>query len=498
MRVKTDFIWFAKITRRTFFMKLIMATALIAVIPNLLSDVVAYFKVSQTFERETGNVKLQYLHQTINAVEIVLNRIRENSRQLALSQSIKDFESFPNGGYYESIQGEIPKEDLDTLYGYLETKTNICLTINSFMLSNEFVDSVYYYDSAKYLVLTSELDGTNRQFATEAFYDYGWREAMEVKNQNPVLMNTRVTKSYSGNEKSLLSVVYKSQKNGNAIVVNLDATQIFSKIINKVNDPDEIYVVSPTGKVLFTGSEEIMHQPISRIMPGNDGLIGNTGSFVSEIDGRKMLISHSASSMLGWTFINTSEMKAITSGMASIRQTIVLSAVLLVLLSVALAYLSSRSLYRPISRLKALAGIKTPENRSEPTDELGSIGNFMQSTIHERDFYKEKLAESLPFHREQFKLSLLSRQSQCTEEFESMKSYLGVALDPYDLAVLVLSMDESLTLGTPPDRIMNDLFKIRILDVIARCPALEMNHIAVDAGIPAFRIVSITALIRST
>ncbi|UUZ96372.1 cache domain-containing protein [Paenibacillus sp. P25] len=238
---------FHKIGRKRFFIKLIMTTVLIAVLPNLLSNVVAYYKVARTFEQETGSSKLQYLNQTINAIEIVLNRIKENSNLLALNQPFQDFERFPNGGYYEGLQGELPREDLPALYGYLEAKKNAILTINSFKLSNEFVDSVYFYDSGKNLVLTSESGGTNRQFALDDFYDKDWLGALEDKKNNPVILDTRMSRPGHAAEKSLLSLVYKSNKNGNALIINLDASVIYRDLVSKLSDQDHIFAVSSDG-----------------------------------------------------------------------------------------------------------------------------------------------------------------------------------------------------------------------------------------------------------
>lgn len=105
--------WFAllgKIKRRKFFIRLILTIALIAVIPNLISDVVAYYKVSHTFEEETGRNKAQYLNQTINSMEIVLNRIKENSNLLAMNQWFQEFEKFPSGAYYEGLRGRFRRK----------------------------------------------------------------------------------------------------------------------------------------------------------------------------------------------------------------------------------------------------------------------------------------------------------------------------------------------------------------------------------------------------
>jgi two-component system response regulator YesN len=477
------FAWLNKRMRNTFFIKLIMTTALIAIIPNLLSDVVAYYKVSKTFEEETGKTKQQYLNQTRNALEIVLKRIKENSNLLALNQSFVEFEKFPNGSYYEDLQGELGKEDLPSLYGYLAAKTNTISTINTFRISNQFVDSVYYYDSSKKLVITSDNSGFNRQFELDAFYDRDWYDTLIESKEYYVLMDTRITKAYSSNEKNLLSIIYKTNKDNNAFIINLDASVIYNEIINKLNHQDDIYVVSSAGKILFYSNPASMHQHLSLILPEEKDIVGKSGSFVKDLEGKKKLISHSASPLLGWTFVNISDMEALSKGTASIKQTIVISALVLILLTLTLAYLSSRNLYRPISRLKAMIGGES-ERKTGQTDEIGTIGIFMQSAIHDRDYYKEKLDESLPFQREQFKYSLLRQHSMNLEEIESKKDYLGVDIDLDDLAVLALSLDDHHISGMERGMITNftnDLFKLRIIDKIVQSSLIQTPYYLVDA-----------------
>ncbi|UUZ85273.1 helix-turn-helix domain-containing protein [Paenibacillus sp. P26] len=174
-------------------------------------------------------------------------------------------------------------------------------------------------------------------------------------------------------------------------------------------------------------------------------------------------------------------MEALSKGTASIKQTIVGSALLLLLLSVALAYLSSRRLYLPISRLNALIGGR-PERKPGRSDEIHDIGSFVQTTIVERDFYKERLEESLPFHRERFKYSLLHPHSLTEEEVIGKLAYLGIDIDTQDLAVLLLALDGDRSLQAGGDMITSDLFSLRVIDAVESSGAPPVKHFVVDTG----------------
>ncbi|MFG1735202.1 helix-turn-helix domain-containing protein [Paenibacillus sp. 843] len=457
--------------KRKFFLKLIVTTVLITVLPSLVSNIFAYYRVSGIVEEETGNNKLQYLNQTINTLEILLNRIKENSNLLALNRSFISFENFPNGAYYEGLQGEIPEEDLPALYAYLEAKKNTFLTMNSFKLSDQFVDSVYFYDSSKNLVITSDKDRSNRQFRREDFYDKDWYDAVQTMQVNPVFLDTRTAKQYPDGDKDLLSVIYKSKKANNAIIVNLDAAMIYEDIISKLNASDDMYVVSSSGNLVFR-SQSSMTGGVQQIGLPEALQSAKSGSYSIELNGSKKLVSYSSSALLGWTFVNISDMGVYTQGTIDIKQTITYSAGALMLFSLLLSYFSSRSLYKPISRLNALAKGRSDgkiqlvsEQSNGPDDELSVIGSFVRSTIDERNYYKERLEESLPFQLERFKLSLLQRHTMSLEEIESKKDYLGLPISLHELSVFLLSIDEEMA-SNGEDMLAQDLCKIKIMDAL--------------------------------
>ncbi len=105
--------------RKSFFRRLIVTIVLITLLPNVAAAFFSYVHMKQNVEEETGNNKLQYLNQTINAFELILNRIQENSNLLVWNRAFRAFEHFPNGQYYENLHGALPKEDLTALYSYL-------------------------------------------------------------------------------------------------------------------------------------------------------------------------------------------------------------------------------------------------------------------------------------------------------------------------------------------------------------------------------------------
>lgn len=451
---------------KRFFTRLIITTALIAIIPSLLSNIVSYYKVSRTFEEESGRIKLQYINQTKNAMEMILKRIQENSNLLVLNEAILGFERFPNGRYYESLQGELQRSDLLGLYEYLEAKKKAMMTIHLFRVSNEYVHSVYFYDRKKELVLTSEHDGSMRQFHAEEFYDRTWQSMYENLGRNASVISYRKAEQDRGPDEHVLTYFYKT-KDHNAVIVNLSGSKIYGEMIQKMNDRDDIYLAAADGTILLHGDQENLNRPIQTLLSGAQEAIGKEGSFAVSDGRRKWLVSHTFSPYLGWTFINVSDFQALSEGTASIKQTIVLSAGLLLFLSFALAYVSSKSLYQPIIRLKDSIGGDFHQRNG--IDELGAIGNYMKLTVKERDYYKEKLEESLPIQREQFKWSLLHRHTIALDEIERRKAYLNIDIPSKHLAVFALAVHEDYQPAY-------DFVKLHLMEKLKQSAILNMKH----------------------
>lgn len=95
---------------------------LIAIIPSLLMGFISYSNASRSFREEIGEKNEMYLKQTTNAFEIIFKQIQDSIRQVVLNQSFQNFESYPNGIYYENLFGALKDEDLQAMYGYLRNK----------------------------------------------------------------------------------------------------------------------------------------------------------------------------------------------------------------------------------------------------------------------------------------------------------------------------------------------------------------------------------------
>lgn len=480
-----------RLKQGTFFFKLITTTALIAIVPSLLLSIISYYNVSRTFEKESGATSTQLLNQTINALEIIVNQIKNQSQQLVLNQSFRNFETFPNGYYYESILGAYDTADLPALHSYLTNKDNAIETIRLFKLSNNYVDSVYFYDRDKNLVLAIGADNQIIRSSFDEFADKNWYDALKRTELSPLFLDTRQMNAGKEAQQHVLTIIFKSNIKDNAFIINLDASMVYDQVINKINDNDDAFVVSKTGRIMLAKDEAQLGSDLGPALGGH-AFDGGHGSFKTDYRGRQVLVTYAASGVLGWTFVNAVDLEGLYRSMIYLKQVIVWSAVLLLAIAVALSLLSSRRLYRPISGITAY--LRTKLERSSvpadgPGDELNYIGRIVRSAFDERDYLLEKLEESLPYYREQFKSSLLRPHAYEAADIRAKLAYLQIELEGDHYMALVVLQDDHRARSAGNDLMRDNLFKLYALDAIEASGRKPATYIAIDADEDKLAIV---------
>lgn len=454
---------------------------LLAVVPNLLLGTISYLNVMKTFETETGTTNTRYLNQSMNALELVIKQITGNCQQLVLNPSFRNFESYPNGSYYEGLNGVYAKEDLPSLYWYIKNKTSAIESIQYFKLSNEFVDSVYYYDSNKNLVLAIKDENTIKQYSYSDFFDKDWFQTWSSKRESPLLMDPRMAIQYNGQSKEILTLLFRANQNENVFIINLDAASIYNKIINELNSRGSLFVLSGSGEVFFRQELVPEQQGIADRLPAirtNE----RSGYLRTELNGDQALITFAKSDQLDWTFVNVNSMDKLLASTKYLKRVIVYSSLLLLILTVCSALMASKRLYRPIARIVSmLAGKIGKSGEAAWNDEIHRIDDALRTTFDERDLYHRKLEESLPYYREQLKYELLRLPAAPTEAMQEKLAELSIPIGMNQLALLLITFEEQ----SPVQGAANmevPWSKVRLLEELKQGELLHRPFMTVDSG----------------
>ncbi|RAV09509.1 hypothetical protein DQG23_39435 [Paenibacillus contaminans] len=475
--------------RRRFYIKLITYTLLLSLLPVIVLSILFYHNATSVMQRELQAANANYLKQTVNALEVVINQVSNSFRQLALDKVIREFEDFPRGTYYETLAGTFMEEDLPGMYTYLDSKKRLSANLGVFKQSNEFIYSVYFYDNSKQLVMTS--DGI--EYEKEKFYDKGWDQFAESIQAYPSFMDLRSAKQIGGGSREVIPIVYTSPIAGNYMVVNLDAESIYKSFVSKLDNKSDsaFFVLSGTGKLMLYDDSNALNVKI-----GASDILQRLGtslpqSFERDYDGKRMLVSYLQSDFLGWTFVTAAALDDLYGSVSSVKGIVFLAAILLALTTVLLALITTRHIYNPIGSLMQFIKSKDQNFQNGANaahGELHMIRSSLEEAYGDRESLQVRLKESMPANQEIFVRSLLRKHSYTREEIFERMQYFGFdfALDGIMLMVVSLNEAKAAVYGGVEDENLN---KLRLVDRIEQLLPPERKRIVLELADGMFLVM---------
>lgn len=425
---------------RKFYLQLIITMICIGIIPPLLMNIAAYRNMSANFYREASENNRNYLNQTITSVEIIVNQILSSSQQLMLNGAVREFESFPRGAYFEKLQGSFDSGEMNAHYNYLKSKQNAFDHIRKFKLSNTFMVSVYLYESRSQMVYAIDSDNREISLPFDQFYDQQWFASLQQNAVSPLFTDSRRAKTGQEDSSDVLTILLRTGVLNNAVVINLEASKVYQQILDKFSSSNELYVTNQAGKIILHRDNELLNRDLRAIVEPFSPETNESGYFLtSGVDG-PIMVSFAKSQVLDWWFVNTISMDKLLQTQRYFQQTILIYSSLLVFLVILLSALSSKRLYLRFS-----------------------------SALQERDYFKEKMEESLPFYRERFKLSLLQEHSYSEMAIREKVHYLQAGVPMENPMVWLISRETD----SRRRNYSGDMDNIRLLESIKECPIMK-------------------------
>lgn len=472
--------------KRLFYYKLITYTLLVSLLPISVISPLFYHNAKQKMQQELQLAGANYLKMTVNAMEIVASNIAANFRQLSLDQVIRDFESFPLGAYYESLNGAYPDDDLLGLYNYLDRKARLLENLRALKLSNEFIWSVYYYDTSKQMVMTWDL----MQYKPESFYDPGWDQFTESIDSFPAFMEMRKAKQPDGSVKDVIPIVYMSLARGNYLVINLDAASIYNRFVSKLDNKTDsaLFVLSKAGKLMLYEKNKALSAAIeadlqTRGQPDK----ARHFSYENDYGGRNMLVTGISSDTLGWTFVTATALDDMYRSVSYIKSIIMLITFLLVVATGLLVFMTTRNIYHPIRHLLQFIRVKDAYGgaaaEGKGISELTMIRSSLEGAYEDRSSLQVRLLESMPASQEKFVRTLLRKHAIGRDEMAERLRYLDLHLELDGLMLLLIAIEPQPAESPAESAEVVDMNKLRLVDLIgsafardSRCLVVELSE----------------------
>lgn len=481
MGINIDIKWKKLVMNRYFFFKLLISTLTISIMPLLISSILSYYSSKEAIENQLYISNINYVKQTVNAVEIIMKQIDINCTQLLFDNTLKNFINYPEGLYYERIVGEFKNEDLPNLFKYIDNKRLIFERLKLFQQVNEFINSVYVYDCKKNIILVSN----GIQYTLNEFYDKSLFSIIEKNNRWPYFSEIRLIKKDYNNSQKVISIIYKLFDSDNIFIINLDVEYLNKRIIEKLDTKTKnfISVFSDTGNIILS-NEKIIDNYLIKNLINFENKIKDSDSYIKEIGRKKFMVNYIKTNIANWLFVGIIDLDDLYAGINNIIKVIIMTAVILLILTVLLAFISSKNIYKPIYSIIQLIKKRSENCTSEinnnskdmSTGEISFISGSLVNAYKEKELLQNKLIETLPVFKERFLYSLTRSNfydSLSYNDIIEKIDFLGVKISIKKLLLLILEIERFQISETDVEK--NCFEKLRIIEILRKKISLRYN-----------------------
>ncbi|SDD03777.1 Helix-turn-helix domain-containing protein [Paenibacillus sp. UNCCL117] len=306
---------------------------------SLVILAVSYILYVQFMEIEKRNI-YAYSEESLSQISTTADNMLENAK-MAISQILLD--------------KEITRVFYQTETDPLELK-RIGDRIN-LIGSMPFLHSVYLYNSKLDLFYTNQQALIN----SAGFQDQGIVELLKdfdpSRNLKPI---TRVIKNstvFANMDYNVYTFIYTESMgpgSNNSIILNITDTWM----INAISAMDKsreggIFIMDSGGVLVSSIYKDQILSNVSRqefaqqILQSGD----SSGHFIGDVDGTRSLVTYASSDALGWKFVRYTPYEDAMKEINRIRSRTILIALAVLLAGLALAYVTSRRLNRPVEHM---------------------------------------------------------------------------------------------------------------------------------------------------
>lgn len=217
-----------------------------------------------------------------------------------------------------------------------------------------YVDSVYVYSEYNAAVIHDD-----KMISIDNFTDLTWMDEYRLLEER---RGITVPRSEAGVYPLLISIIkpiYVDNVKKGAVIFNIDSSRLYRSLKNmRYGDEQNIFLINNKGQVIL-GEEQYFGKYYENIDDISD-MTENMNGFIREINGEKSLISSVSSEKFDFFYINISQNSVYFKRMSSLRLQIIALILLVLLLSVSLAYFVALKNYRPVTEI--ISVLDNPES----------------------------------------------------------------------------------------------------------------------------------------
>ncbi|MFC5528675.1 helix-turn-helix domain-containing protein [Cohnella yongneupensis] len=419
---------------RKYLLRILLSVSFIMVIVLFLSSAVVHYsaekRVIQMQKDSNRKVMSQINHNVTFMQEIIKNTI------LSL---------YNDELIFAPITANQAYDDIDII--------NSVRLLNKELDSSSFLHSILVYNGRqdKAYAVGSMADQMKDDFMVPKIV-----ELLKREEKLPQMQLLPMNFSGKANAVDVFSlVIYETFRERNhgesAIVVNVKPEWIFDnlKVVNDLAVPgvSELFIMDDAGTIINSGGGETL--------PKLDGLAdalrkdqtrsgSSFGVFTRSFDGSdKYMVSYMEMGVGNWKVISVQPYNAVLGGIYKMRITSVYVIVFFVLLAIALSFLISHKLYKPIEamlrRIREQAGGVITEGVNRGKDELTYVTNVYSDLAKKLDVATNEQDKQRNIVRNYHLRSIItSSESYGGEDFRNCIAHNGLRIAPEGPYLLVL------------------------------------------------------------
>ncbi|MGJ9459689.1 helix-turn-helix domain-containing protein [Oceanobacillus sp. CF4.6] len=438
---------FKSVFFRYFIILIILFSAVI-----LTTNIVIYNQASSIIKNNVHDARIDLLNQYKHMMNVMMNETREVMEQTAYNSDINDF-----------IMTTLTEDDQE-----MENVSNVQRRLRNVADSNQMIISAYAYSTEKDQIISS-----NKQIYTLAdFYDTEWLEFYNDDLVGTHIMETRVITDGYGNDFNAITLIhhlpYNSLEKNGAIVVNINADQLYKRIVGANNDSDGLfYMMNREGEVILHPNRQMLYTNIEEEDISMSIFNNNTDFFVEKTNKGEQLYTYITSMMNNWKYVYEISIDDL-NGVVSKITTIVFSIILVaLLLSISLAYLLTRYVSNPIKKLvEVIPGSRKKYDKKQYRDEYDYLDNVYQDIITDNKNMETVIAETKPVIKEKLLDNLLTNKKISNEEVEKKLHLLNIHFNERYYIVLTAQIDDYNRFYQNRDELESSLHKGRLTSLI--------------------------------
>ena len=254
MKIIPNILKYVKIYRfNSIFLKEFIAVLFAVLIPLSCLNLTLFFYMGQTKKMEYTNYNKAVLSKAVNTLDTFVQTVDKISYSIMMDEYVQLFMVYPNE--------RLPNKD--TAY---RTK-NIQSRVNSFVLANDLLDSIYVYSLLNNYIISDNTSNIADDFAdNQWFYKYksmyaplSWIEVRQKENDGEgkyYLSFFKIIKQYSENE--------------GVLVVNIQIDKFKDMLMNAgAQTPYDYYILDNEDKILYTSDFLLLDKKYDQNMVNN-------------------------------------------------------------------------------------------------------------------------------------------------------------------------------------------------------------------------------------